>query len=235
MVELQLSFGLAGVEHRQRAGHIRRLHVADPSGDVDDPVVGVAEIVDDDPSVGRDAGHGLGLDGKDHDLLVPHMIVFHVGPHGQGSRLVPPVEEDGRAGDLDRRQLSAAEVIDESTQGTFVASAFRGDGLASALPGRHDGEHGEADQQGQPCAVDELGQVGRHEQQVHGEQHDRADGDQPPGRAPFRAGDIEEQQGGDGDGAGDGHAEREGQRRGVAEGEHQVSTETINSQLIQGT
>src|SRR5205807_6674637 len=43
LVERQASLGLGRVEHRQCAGHVRRLHVAEPGGDVDDSVGAVAE------------------------------------------------------------------------------------------------------------------------------------------------------------------------------------------------
>src|SRR4249920_1835394 len=45
-----------------------------------------------------------------------------------------------------------------------------GDELAAALPRRHHGERHDADQQGEPASVSELGQVCGEEQPVDGEQ-----------------------------------------------------------------
>ena len=49
-------------------------------GDVDDPVVLVAQVVDCDPLGGRDVRHGHGLDGEDEDVLVEDLVLFHVCP-----------------------------------------------------------------------------------------------------------------------------------------------------------
>ena len=78
-----------------------------------------------------------------------------------------------------------------------------------------------ADEQRQPGAVDELGEVRGEEQQVDASSSTAAGAEQPARGAASVAGDVEEQQRGDGDGAGHGHAERVGQRGGAAEGEHE--------------
>jgi hypothetical protein len=43
---------------------------------VDDPVVGVAEIVDFDPRRVRDPGHRRRFERDDHYVLVPHLVVL---------------------------------------------------------------------------------------------------------------------------------------------------------------
>jgi hypothetical protein len=96
---LQAPFGEGRVERGEHGRHVRGLHVAEPGGDVEDPVV-VAEVVDGDPVARRYAGHRLGRQGQDHDVLVADVVVLDVGAHGQRGGLLASVEKDGGAGNL---------------------------------------------------------------------------------------------------------------------------------------
>ena len=96
-----------------------------------------------------------------------------------------------------------------------------GDKLAAPLPGGEDGERDDADQQGKPGSVQQLGQVGGEEEQVDGDQ-DAAERQHDPERpAPLMTGVVEEQQGRDGDRAGHGGAVGVGQRGRAPEREHE--------------
>jgi hypothetical protein len=92
---------------------------------VDDPVVGVAEVVDLDPRSVRHAGHRLGLDRDDHDVLVPDVVVLDVGPHGQRRGLLAAVEEDAVPGHPGERRLPVAQLVDELAQRPSARSRAR--------------------------------------------------------------------------------------------------------------
>ena len=53
-----------------------------------------------------------------------------------------------------------------SPQRPFVVLALPGDQTAAGLPGGHDREDGDTDEQRQPGPVHQLGQVGHEEQEV---------------------------------------------------------------------
>ncbi|CAG7649758.1 hypothetical protein SBRY_50185 [Actinacidiphila bryophytorum] len=171
-------------------------------------------------------------------LVHPHHLPSLPAPRPTPVGAKPPPPGPGRPGST--RPRSGLRVGScAATRGTGCVSMDRittwscrtwlclpsrpvgGDDLPAALPGGHDGEGGEADQQRQPGAVDELGHVGGDEEQVDGEQDGRPRRQQPHRCAPLGAGDVEEQQRGDGDRAGDRHAEGEGEGGRAAEGEDQ--------------
>ncbi len=131
--------------------------------------------------------------------------------------------------------MTIGEPVDELAQRSLLLLARSGDDLTSALPGGHHGECDHGDQQRQPRPVDEFGQVRCQEHQINQQQSAAADHDQPQRRPPPGTGDVEEQQGGDGDRADHRHAERIRQRRRAAERETRVSTDTISTPLIHGT
>jgi hypothetical protein len=62
--------------------------------------------------------------------------------------------------------------VDEVWQRAFPFDAPGGDQFASALPGHHDREHDDRDEQRQPATVGDLGQVRGEEGQL-----DAAEGD----------------------------------------------------------
>jgi hypothetical protein len=130
-----------------------------------------------------------------------------------GAVVLAAVEEDAGAGHPRQRGLHGVQLVDELPQRPLIMrdalAVTRAGGL---LPRAEDGEHDDADQQRQPRSVDDLGQVGREEEQVDGEQHAAARHGDPERRAPLLAGDVEEQQGGDRDRAGHGRAVGVGQR-----------------------
>ena len=76
--------GCVNPRHGQsRSAAVRRyLHVAEPGGDVDDGVGGIAEVVELDPIGIGHVRHRGRLDGHDHNLLVQDVVVLHVGAHG---------------------------------------------------------------------------------------------------------------------------------------------------------
>ncbi len=193
----QAPLGVLGVEQSEGAGHVGPLHVAEPGGDVDDPVVGVPEVVDGDPLLGRDARHRFGLHRQDHDVLVPDVVALHVGMQRQRRGRLAGVEEHGRARHpvLFRRLL--AQPLDELAQRPLAPPALGGDDLAAPPPGGHEGERGDADEQRQPGAVDQFRRVGGQEQQVHREHQGAPGGDQPHRPPPADAGEVEDATGRD--------------------------------------
>ena len=110
---------------RSARGHVRRLHVAEAGGDVDDAVVGVAEVVD------RRSARSSGTRGtgsvsmrQDHDVLVPHVVVLDVGPHRQRRGVLAAVEEDAVPGHLQQRRLALVQLVDELAQRPLVPLAL---------------------------------------------------------------------------------------------------------------
>jgi len=89
------------------------------------------------------------------------------------------------------------------------------------LPGGEDDERDDADQQGKPGSVRQLGQVGGEEEQVDGDQDAAARQHDPERPAPLMTGVVEEQQGRAGDRAGHGRAVGVGQRGRAPEREHE--------------
>ena len=92
-----------------------------------------------------------------------------------GAVSLAAVEEHRRARDAQQRRLPVASSSTNSRSGPSACSRARGDDLAAALPGRHHGERDDADQQRQPCAVDQLGHVRGEEQQIDQQQRAAAD------------------------------------------------------------
>ena len=155
-------------------------------------------------------------------MLVQHVVVLDVGPHGQRGGVLAAVEEDRGAGHpVQRRRHGRAAASMNSCSGPSSCSRWR---VTSSRPRcqvvstvnatrpMSSGSHA-------PC--DELGQVGGEEQQVDGEQDAAAPAARARAACATDAGDVEEQQGGDGDRAGHGHAVGVGQRGRAPEGEHQ--------------
>ena len=56
---LDPALDLGGLHQPQHLGHVRHLHVAEGGADMGDPVVGVAEVIDDQPSCRRNPRHRL--------------------------------------------------------------------------------------------------------------------------------------------------------------------------------
>ena len=183
----------------------------------------------------RYARHRHSVDRHDHHVFVERVIVLDVGPHRQRSGLFSAVEEHRGARDSQQRRLTVGELVDELAQRSLRLLPRSGDDLTSALPGGHHGERDHGDQQRQPRPVDQLGHVRCQEHQIDQQQSAAADHDQPQRRPPPRAGDVEEQQRGDGDRAGHRHAERVRQRRRAAEREHQGEHRDQSTPLIHGT
>ncbi len=80
-------------------------------------------------------------------MLVPDSIVLDVGAQRQGRGLTAAVEEDrGSSYDGGPRWVGA-QVVHEPSQRAFPPGAACGDDLAAALPGHHDRERGDGNDQ----------------------------------------------------------------------------------------
>src|SRR5581483_476601 len=139
---------------------------------------------------GRDVWDGSGLEREDDDVLLEDVVVLDVGAHRERGGCLAAVEEDGGAGASLEGWLHGVEVLDERAERSFLAFAEAGDKHASALPGGEDGEDDEADEQRQPGAVHELGQVGGEEEEVDGQERSGAWDHDPERRAPVVADDV---------------------------------------------
>ena len=103
----------SGSSRRSASQIVRRFHVAETRGDVDDPVLGVAEGVDlHSLGVGY-ARHWQRLDGHDDHVLVAHVVVFDVGAHREWGGLLAAVEEYRRAGNSRQWWVVVGELVDE--------------------------------------------------------------------------------------------------------------------------
>ncbi len=122
-------------------------------------------------------------------------------------------------GHAHQRRLAVPQAVDELAQRSLGLFPCPRDDFAALLPGRHHRERDDADEQRQPRAVHELGQVRREEHQVHQQQEAAADQHHPQRPSPPGAGVVEEQRGGDGDRSRHRHAERVRQRSGATERE----------------
>ena len=148
----------------ERAGDVGELHVAELQRDQGDAVVPVAEIIGGGHLIRGHNGHRRGLDRDDHNPLVEHLVVLDIGTQRQRRGVFVPVEEDRGAWNAPHRRALLVEFLDELPQRALEALPALGDDLATALPGGHHGEECEADEQRQPGAVDQFGEVRREEQ-----------------------------------------------------------------------
>src|SRR5689334_12192683 len=221
LAAFQGPFDVGLTDERQQGRNVLRVHVAEARRDVGDPVVFVAEVVDRDPLGRWDVRRGLGLDRQDEDVLVQDVVVLDVRSHRQRGGVLAAVEEDGGAGYPRQRGLHGVELLDERRERPLVAYPLLGDELAAPLPGGEDGERDDADQQGKPCSVHQLGQVGGEEEQGDGDQDAAARQHDPQRPAPLMTGVVEEQQGRAGDRAGYGRAVGIGQPGRAPEREHE--------------
>ena len=135
----------------------------------------------------------------------------------RGAVSLPRLRNTAVPGHAREWRLAVAKAVDELAQRTLGLFPCPRDDFAPLLPGRHHRERDDADEQGQPGAVHELGHVRREEHQVHQQEH--AASDQHDRQRPFPpgAGVVEEQRGGDRDRARHRHAERVRQRGRAAE------------------
>ena len=101
---------------------------------------------------------------------------------------------------------------DEGVQGPFVALALGGDQATSGLPGGEDREDDEPDEQRNPGAMGELGEVRSQEQQIYGQERFATAYYESKTLVPVGVDDVEEQDRGRGDGACHGHAKGKGER-----------------------
>jgi hypothetical protein len=78
-----------------------------------DAVVGVAEVVGGDTFAGRNARNRLGFDGHDDDVLVPHVVLLHIGAQRKRRGPFAAIEKDGRARNPPDQRLPAAHMLDK--------------------------------------------------------------------------------------------------------------------------
>ena len=158
-------------------------------------------------------------DGQGHDRFLERLELGDVIEQQRRNPADGPGQEHRgprHAGD------AAAPELREEAVGIF--HAFRelgGNGAYAPVPGRHDGEDGEAGQQGNPAAVGQLEQVGREERAVD-RQEDPAGQQRPErGPAPDVAHGVEKQGRGEKHGGGDRGAVGSRQPLGTAEADGQ--------------
>src|SRR5438552_145480 len=78
-------------------------------------------------------------------------------------------EEDGGARYPVQRGFHGVQPVDERWERPLFADPLKRDEFAASLPGGEDGKDGDADQQGNPRSVHQLGQVGGEKEQVDGD------------------------------------------------------------------
>ena len=142
---------------------------------MDDPVVGVAEVVDVDPLVGGTRGTGSVSIDRSRRARARTWLCSTLARIASGAVSLPRLRKTAVPGTTVQQRLPCRAARRRTRAAIPPAFAFRGDDLAAALPGGHDGERGEADEQRQPRAVDQLGEVRRDEQQVDDQQSAAAD------------------------------------------------------------
>ncbi len=148
-----------------------------------------------------------------------HPVVFDVGPHRQRCRLLAAVEEHRRARHAHQRRLVVPKAVDELAQRTLSLCPCARDDSAALLPRCHHRERRDRDEQREPRAVHQLGQIRGEEHQIHQQQQAAADDHRPQRPSPPGPRVVKEQGGGDGDRARHRHAVGVRQRRGAAERE----------------
>ena len=183
-VDVDVAFGVRGVEQAQRGRNVRPFHVPVAGADVDDAVPLVAELVDRYPLVVGQAGHRHGVDRHDDHVSMQHAVVLDVGPHRQGCGLLAAVEEHRRARHAHEWRLAVPKAVDELAQRTLGLFPCTRDDFATLLPCRHHRERDDGDEQRQPGAVHELGQIRREEHQIHQQQQAAADRARPIAAIP---------------------------------------------------
>ena len=209
---MDLGLEACGEGEGERGGDVGFVRVAEADADVGNAVVGVAEAVDVDAFGLANVGDGEGLDSKDDDSLVEDVVVPSLARSAKGV-LLPPRLRNSRC----RRRAGArgpghAAGQDEGVQGPFVALALGGDQATSGLPGGEDREDDEPDEQRNPGAMGELGEVRSQEQQIYGQERFATAYYESKRLVPAGVDDVEEQDRGRGDGACHGHAKGKGER-----------------------
>ena len=94
VIDRDQSLGFRRLEQTQRAADVRRFHVPETCGDVDDSVVSGAERVDLDALRVRDPWDWQRIDRHDHHVLVENVVVFDVCTHCQWRGLVAAAEKN---------------------------------------------------------------------------------------------------------------------------------------------
>ena len=148
-------------------------------------------------------------------------LCAEVRPQGERRRLEGRVQEDRRAGDARDRRRGRVDLGHEVGQRALHGVAALRDHHAPPSPGGQQRRDGGRDQQGDPAAVGDLGDVGGEEGHLDAEEerpeHHRAPGAPLP--EPVR--DGQEQDRVDDEGAGDGDAVGGRQPLRRLEGQHQ--------------
>src|SRR4051794_945948 len=174
---------------------------AEAHGEVLDVVVVVAEVVDLEPLLDRHVRYLRRARGHDEHVLVEDLVVLHVRAQRERGGVLPRVGEDGGAGDP--RQAALVQVLDELAERPLLLAAVPRHDLAAAPPRRHHREQHDGDQQRQPAAVHDLGQVRGEEGGLDAAEGDRGQGELPGRPVPERTGHDEHQDRVDEQGAGD--------------------------------
>ena len=85
VVDVDLAFSLRRVQQAKHAEDIRRFHVPEVRGDMDDSVLGIAESIDFRPLGVGYAGHRQRVDRHDDHVFMQHVVVFDSWPASPGA------------------------------------------------------------------------------------------------------------------------------------------------------
>ena len=198
-VDIDQALGLLGVEQAERPRHVRCLHVAEAGADVDDPVAGVAEVVDLDRSASGTRGTGSVSIERITTCWCRTWLCSTLARIASGALCLPRLRKiavPGTCSSGGRRSCSS------STNARREPSARSRSRVTTSRPRCQvviTANAIEADEQRQPRAVHELGEVRRQEQQVDHQQAAPAENHQPERGPPVDPGEVEEQQRRDGD------------------------------------
>ena len=115
-----------------------------------------------------DARRGLRSHVEEHHALVQHLVVLEV-VHERGRRRVGSLVRNTAVPGT-RTGFDFCSILMRSAIGIEVAVRLRVEDLAAAGPGPHDDEHGAAEHQRHPSAVQHLVEVGDEEPDVDGQE-----------------------------------------------------------------
>ncbi|MPM32406.1 hypothetical protein SDC9_78968 [bioreactor metagenome] len=147
--------------------------------------------------VHSDPWHLMVDDGDEDVLLVQHLVVLEVVQQRVGRHLGVGRQEHRRAGHARDRRLLQQHHLQEVAQVNAVGMQLVVDKIAPALPGRHHGEHRDADGEREPATLQQLEHVGRKEREVNAEEEQRGCERHPQRVLPAIAQHEEGEHGGD--------------------------------------
>jgi hypothetical protein len=203
----------------QRIGDVGRLHEAVTNADAVKPL---ALIFDGEAFVGGNFGHVFARHAEQHDLFVEHLVVLEVMQQDGRGAVGIRGHEYGCSADAMRRRVP--HVVEEILQGQDIGHESFAKDLSAALPRGHGGENNAGNEQREPTAVGDFGNVSSEKRDVDC-QEDRDWRQRFPHRpTPTLRGNDEVHDGRDRHRDRDGDAVGRGKRSGGLEGKNQPDT-----------